>query len=147
MPLPPRDLGIGEVAARTGLSVPALRFYETQGLVRPVRSAGGQRRYLRADIRRLSVVMIATDLGFTLAEIRAVLDRLPDGRTPTARDWTRIAAGFRAELDRRIDGMQRLRDRLDGCIGCGCLSLQRCRLLNPDDAAAAEGPGPALLRG
>ena len=143
---PPADLGIGEIAQRTGLSVSALRFYEARGLVRPIRTAGGQRRYRRADLRRVSFVMIATELGFTLAEVRAVLAGLPDGRAPTVRDWTRIGAGFRAELDRRITVMQRLRERLDGCIGCGCLSLGTCRLHNPDDEAATGGAGPRLFR-
>ena len=147
MPRPlPADLGIGEIAARTGLSVSALRFYEAKGLLRPIRSLGGQRRYRRADIRRISFVKIAADLGFTLAEIRAVLAGLPEGRAPNARDWTRIGTGFRAELDRRIAVMQRLRARLDGCIGCGCLSLKTCALHNPDDEAAAGGSGPRLFR-
>jgi MerR family redox-sensitive transcriptional activator SoxR len=143
---PPADLGIGEIAARTGLSVSALRFYEARGLVRPIRTQGGQRRYRRADLRRVSFLMIATELGFTLAEIRKVLAGLPDNRTPTVRDWTRIGAGFRTELDRRITVMQRLRDRLDSCIGCGCLSLATCRLHNPGDAAAEGGAGPRLVR-
>lgn len=140
------DLGIGDIAARTGLTVSALRFYEAKGLVRPVRTAGGQRRFRRADIRRISFVMIASDLGFSLAEIRAVLDRLPDGRTPSARDWARIGSDFRAELDRRVEKMTKLRDRLDGCIGCGCLSLKTCALHNPGDEASAGGAGPRLFR-
>jgi MerR family transcriptional regulator, redox-sensitive transcriptional activator SoxR len=142
----PADLGIGEIARRTGLPLSTLRFYEAKGLVRPIRSDGGQRRYRRADIRRISFVMIAADLGFTLAEIRGVLAGLPEGRAPNARDWTRISTAFRTELDRRIAVMQRLRARLDGCIGCGCLSLKTCRLLNPDDEAADGGPGPSLMR-
>ncbi|MCR8723254.1 redox-sensitive transcriptional activator SoxR [Frigidibacter sp. ROC022] len=146
MALPPRDLGIGEVAARTGLSVPTLRFYETRGLVKPLRTSGGQRRYLRADLRRLSIIRVATDLGFSLAEVGAVLDRLPPGRAATQADWNRIARHFRRELDRRIRGMERLRERLDGCIGCGCLSMKRCALFNRDDEAAAEGPGSRLWR-
>jgi MerR family redox-sensitive transcriptional activator SoxR len=144
--VPKPDLGIGEIAERTGLSVSALRFYEAEGLVRPIRTSGGQRRFRRADLRRISFVKIATELGFTLAEIRGVLAGLPDGRAPNARDWTRIGREFRAELDRRIGVMQRLRERLDGCIGCGCLSLKTCRLHNPADEAAAEGAGPRLLR-
>ena len=145
MALPPRDLGIGEVARRTGLSVSALRFYEAQGLVRPIRASGGQRRYLRSDIRRLSVVMVATDLGFTLAEIRAEFEKLPERRAPGKADWTRLATHFRAELERRIAGLTLLRDRLDGCIGCGCLSLKSCQMFNPEDSAATEGPGPRRL--
>ncbi len=140
-------LSIGEVADRTGLSVSAIRHYEAEGLVRPPRNAGGQRRFDRSDIRRLSFVMIAQDLGFALAEIRAQLDKLPEGRAPSKADWARIARSFRATLDARIATMTRLRDRLDGCIGCGCLSLAACRLHNPGDRARARGPGPRYLIG
>lgn len=143
----PRTLGIGEVAARTGLAVSAIRFYESRGLVAPTRNAGGQRRFVAADIRRLSFVMIAQQLGFTIAEIADQLARLPGARTPTQRDWRRISRAFRAELDRRIDGLTQLRDRLDGCIGCGCLSLKKCSLHNPHDRAAAHGSGPRYLLG
>lgn len=135
-------LPIGYVAERTGLAVSAIRHYEAAGLVTAWRNAGGQRRFDRSDIRRLSFVIIAQKLGFTLAEIRRQLDLLPKGRTPTAGDWRRISERFRGELDARIAALTRLRDDLDGCIGCGCLSLERCRLHNPDDALAREGPGP-----
>lgn len=135
-------LPIGYVAERTGLAVSAIRHYESEGLVRAWRNAGGQRRFERSDIRRLSFVMIAQKLGFTIAEIRAQLDVLPKGRTPTAGDWQRISERFRAQLDTRIEALTRLRDGLDGCIGCGCLSLTQCRLHNPDDRLAGEGPGP-----
>ncbi|MEM7220677.1 MAG: redox-sensitive transcriptional activator SoxR [Pseudomonadota bacterium] len=140
-------LGIGEVAQRTGLSVPTIRFYETEGLVQPVRSAGGQRRFLRSDLRRLSFVLIAQRLGFSLQEIRERLDGLPRQRTPTQRDWARISREFRAELQARIDGLTLLRDRLDGCIGCGCLSLKRCALYNPQDRAQGLGAGPRYVLG
>ena len=142
-----RELTIGALARRTGLSVSAIRFYEERGLVRPGRNAGGQRRFARSDIRRLSFVMIAQQLGYTIAEIGARLAELPEGRAPNARDWERMARGFRAELDARIALMQDFRDRLDGCIGCGCLSLDRCKLYNPDDEAALKGAGPRYLMG
>ncbi len=140
-------LSIGDLARRTGLSVSAIRFYETKGLIAPMRNQGGQRRFLRSDIRRLSFVMIAQRLGFSIAEIRDKLQSLPDQRTPSAADWRRISRAFRDELDARIALMTRMRDRLDGCIGCGCLSLKNCALYNPDDAAAANGAGPRYLLG
>ena len=140
-------LSIGQLAARTGLSVSAIRFYESQGLVAASRNAGNQRRFERSAIRRLSFVLIAQQLGFSLDEIREQLSALPAERTPTQRDWQRIGRGFRKTLDARIDAMTRLRDRLDGCIGCGCLSLQRCALYNPDDRAKRLGAGPRYLMG
>ncbi len=140
-------LTIGQIAERTGLAVSAIRFYEDQGLVHPDRNAGGQRRYERADIRRLSFVMIAQRLGFTLSEIRAQFAALPENRTPTKADWTKISRRFGAELDARIEGLITLRDRLDKCIGCGCLSLKQCHLYNRKDAAAAKGQGPRYLMG
>lgn len=140
-----RMLSIGQLADRTGLSVSAIRFYETRGLLTPGRNAGGQRRYRPSDIRRLSFVMAAQAFGFTISDIQAELAKLPDGRTPTKRDWTRISTDFRAALDERIDALTRLRDRLDGCIGCGCLSLESCALYNPGDKAAAEGKGPQFV--
>jgi MerR family redox-sensitive transcriptional activator SoxR len=140
-------LSIGALAARTGLAVSAIRYYETQGLIEPWRNDGGQRRFDRADLRRLSFVMIAQQFGFTLPQIRAELDRLPGGRTPTKADWAGISAGFRAALDQRIVTLTKLRDDLDGCIGCGCLSLEACALYNPKDRAATKGPGPRYLMG
>lgn len=140
-------LTIGALARRTGLAVSAIRYYESQGLIAPWRNAGGQRRFQRADIRRLSFVMIAQQLGLTLQDIRAVMARLPDNRTPTPADWKAIGTALRAHLDRRIDALTRLRDNLDGCIGCGCLSLPKCTLYNPEDRAAARGPGPRYLLG
>ena len=120
-------------------------FYETQGLVAPVRNNGGQRRYLRSDIRRLSFVLIAQQLGFSIEEIRHRLDRLPAKRTPTQKDWERISKDFRNELEQRINVMTRMRDRLDGCIGCGCLSLDKCQLYNPEDRAQRGGAGPRFI--
>ena len=139
-------LTIGQLAARTGLSVSAIRFYEEKGLVHPVRNAGNQRRYLRADIRRLSFVLIAQQLGFTVREIAEELAALPKDRAPSLADWQRSSTRFLAEVDRRIASLQRLRDNLDGCIGCGCLSLDKCALYNPRDAAAELGPGPRVLK-
>lgn len=142
---PSRLLPIGEVAARTGLSVSAIRFYEQKGLVDSIRNRGGQRRFVRAEIRRLSFILIAQQLGLTIAEIAELLAELPDGRTPTRQDWTRISRAIRARIDRRIAELERTRERLDGCIGCGCLSLDTCALYNPDDRAGLRGPGPRLL--
>ena len=117
-----QGLTIGQIADRTGLAVSAIRFYEEQGLVHPLRNSGGQRRFDRGDIRRLSFVMISQQLGFSLGEIRQLFARLPEGRTPTKADWTRIGTTFRKTLDQRIDTMILLRDKLDGCIGSGaCL--------------------------
>ena len=142
-----RGLSIGQLADRTGLAVSAIRFYEEKHLVSPIRNAGGQRRYDRADIRRLSFVMISQQLGFSLAEIGALFSGLPERRTPTKADWTRIGRRFRRDIDARIEGLTLLRDRLDGCIGCGCLSLKACALYNPRDRAAAKGTGPRYLVG
>ncbi|MCC0030525.1 MAG: redox-sensitive transcriptional activator SoxR [Brucellaceae bacterium] len=138
-------LSIGEVAERTGLAVSAIRYYEAEGLVSAVRSAGGRRLFARADIRRLSFVMIVQQLGFSLDEIRDHLATLPLDRAPTRADWTRISRHIRGELDRRIAMMQRLRDKLDGCIGCGCLSLDNCVLYNPKDKVRSTGTGPRLV--
>ena len=135
-------LTIGDLARRTGLSVSAIRFYEERGLVEPMRTSGNQRRFLRSDIRRLSFVMIAQRLGLALDQIEAELARLPHGRTPNARDWARISVSIRSEIDRKIGELQRVRSTLDGCIGCGCLSLKKCRIYNKEDRLAAEGPGP-----
>lgn len=140
-------LAIGELAARTGLSVSAIRFYEEKGLVQALRTAGGQRRFLRSDIRRLSFALIAQQIGCTIPEIAAELAKLPQGRTPTQTDWRRISNGFSKLLDRRIGALQRMRDTLDGCIGCGCLSLKRCALYNRDDRAGRKGKGPRYALG
>ncbi|HCQ67137.1 MAG TPA: redox-sensitive transcriptional activator SoxR [Rhodobacteraceae bacterium] len=140
-----KEISIGELARRTGLAPSAIRYYEDEGLVHPERTAAGQRRFLRSDIRRLSFVMIAQRLGFALSRIRELLQDLPDRRTPNARDWSRISTEIRGELDQRIAQLERLRDTLDGCIGCGCLSLETCALYNPDDIVGAEGTGPRFV--
>ena len=142
-----RGLSIGEIGDRTGLAPSALRYYESEGLVRPSRSAGGTRQFERSDIRRLSFVKIAQGLGFSIADIREALASLPDNRTPTKSDWERLSREFRQKLDARIKGLEQLRNRLDGCIGCGCLSLKACKLYNPDDRAAQLGRGPRYLLG
>ncbi len=145
----PRNAGltIGQLAKRTGLAVSAIRFYEEKGLLSPDRTAAGQRRFARADIRRLSFVMISQQLGFSLAQIGAVFSGLPEGRPPTRADWTRIGRSFRRDIDARIDALTMLRDKLDGCIGCGCLSLKACALYNPTDQANRQGAGPRYLLG
>tara|TARA_Y100000815_G_scaffold215026_1_gene200090 strand:+ start:363 stop:803 length:441 start_codon:yes stop_codon:yes gene_type:complete len=140
-------LPIGELARRTGLSVSAIRYYESKGLIEPHRTGGNQRRFLRSDIRRLSFILIAQRLGLSLGEIEAQLARLPHGRTPNAHDWAAISRTIRDELDVRIAELSRARDNLNGCIGCGCLSLKKCALYNPDDALAAKGPGPRNVIG
>jgi len=143
----PQNLSIGQLAARTGLAVSAIRFYEEKQLICPGRNTGGQRRYSRADIRRLSFVMISQQLGFSLADIRTLFAGLPDNRTPTKADWTRIGRRFKRDIDARITGLTNLREKLDGCIGCGCLSLKSCALYNPRDRAAHKGSGPRYLVG
>ena len=138
-------LPIGYISKRTGLAVSAIRFYEERGLVQALRSDGGQRRFRRSDIRRLSFVLAAQRFGFTIEEIKAELVKLPNERTPTKADWTKISRGFRRKLDARIEELTLLRDRLDGCIGCGCLSLKTCKLYNEDDHVAQQGAGPRLI--
>ncbi len=139
-------LTIGELARRTGLSVSAIRFYEERGLVAALRSAGNQRRFLRADIRRLSFILIAQKLGLSLAEIEQALARLPSGRNPNARDWARISGAIRTRIDAQIAALEKVRADLDGCIGCGCLSLKKCALYNAGDKWGASGAGPRVLR-
>ncbi len=138
-------LTVGEVAARSGVAVSTLHFYEAQGLIKSWRNSGNQRRYAREVLRRVAVIKVAQRTGIPLAEIREALCTLPDKRTPTAEDWKKLSTRWRAHLDDRIGRLIRLRDQLDGCIGCGCLSLQSCPLRNPWDRLAAEGPGPRLL--
>ena len=140
-------LTIGDLARRTGLSVSAIRFYEARGLVSAIRTSGNQRRFLRSDIRRLSFAMVAQRLGLSLGEIQAELATLPQCRAPTQADWTRVSQRIRARLTERIAMLERTRDLLDGCIGCGCLSLERCALYNPQDRAARAGAGPRFLLG
>jgi len=141
------QLPIGRLAERTGLAVTAIRFYEEKGLIRSTRNAGGQRRFERSIIRRLSFIRIAQNLGFTLSEIEEQLASLPEGRTPTEKDWARLSRGFAKVIDARIEGLQQLRNKLDKCIGCGCLSLKRCNLYNEDDRASSLGAGPRYLMG
>jgi MerR family transcriptional regulator, redox-sensitive transcriptional activator SoxR len=142
-----QGLTIGDLADRSGLAVSAIRFYETHGIVRPLRNQGGHRRYGKADLRRLSFTLIAQRLGFPLAEIARHLSALPADRAPDRQDWERIATGFRAKITDRIEALQTLADKLDGCIGCGCLSLDKCSLYNPQDRAARNGQGPRYLMG
>lgn len=137
-----RTLGIGDVARRSGLSVSALHFYERRGLIRSVRTAGNQRRYARDVLRRLAVIRVAQRVGVPLEAVRCAFAALPDERTPTRAEWARMSAAWRSELDARIRDLQHLRDQLTDCIGCGCLSLRRCRLNNPDDALGVQGDGP-----
>ncbi len=139
------ELTPAQLAARGGVAISALHFYERQGLIRSRRTAGNQRRYPREMLRRVAFIRVSQRVGIPLAEIRAALDTLPEGRTPTREDWGRLSEVWRSDLDRRIEQLVRLRDDLSGCIGCGCLSLDRCTLFNPHDALGAEGPGPRLL--
>lgn len=139
------DLAIGELAARSGVAVSALRHYESVGLLTSARTAGGQRRYPPAALRRVAVVQAAQRVGLSLAEVREAMAGLPADRAPGKADWARLSRTWRARLDARITELERLRDDLDGCIGCGCLSLRSCRLYNPGDVVGALGPGARLL--
>ena len=140
-----RGLSIGDLASRTGLSVSAIRFYEKKGLITPDRNEGNQRRFEGSDIRRLSFILIAQQMGLTIDQIKTLMASLPEGRTPTKADWTKISRTFRKTLDDRIAMMERTREKLDGCIGCGCLSLKVCSLYNPDDKARRLGVGPRYI--
>jgi len=136
------ELSIGALSERTGVAPSALRFYEAEGLIHSTRSGGGQRRYAREVLRRVSFIRVAQQVGLTLDEIRAALASLPDNRTPTKQDWERLSSAWRPRIDHQIAMLERLRDRLTGCIGCGCLSLKICKLYNPGDELAERGPGP-----
>jgi len=140
-------LSIGQVAERTGVAPSALRYYEREGLIQSSRTAGDQRRYPREVLRRVAFVRIAQRVGLTLEEIRTALASLPEERTPTKADWARLSNSWRPQLDAQIAVLQRLRDELTSCIGCGCLSLKACALYNPEDAAATYGAGPRYLLG
>jgi MerR family redox-sensitive transcriptional activator SoxR len=142
-----RDLlAVGEVAERSGFAASALRYYEAEGLIAAERSPGGRRMFERSTLRRLAFIRAAANVGLTLQEIREELDRLPDGRTPTKADWVRISRHWRGRLDEEIAALERLRDGLDVCIGCGCLSLQRCSIYNPGDVLAASDDAPGAAR-
>jgi len=138
-------ISIGTLARRSGVTASALRYYEAEGLLRAERTPSGQRRFHRDAIRRVAFIRVAQEVGLTLEEIRHALQSLPDVRTPTRDDWTRLSRSWRPRLDAQIRMLERLRDRLDSCIGCGCLSLEVCRLANPDDEAGRKGPGPRHL--
>jgi len=141
------SLSIGQVAERTGVATSALRYYEREGLIQSTRTAGDQRRYAREVLRRVAFVRIAQRVGLTLDEIRSALASLPEERTPTKADWARLSHSWRPQLDAQIAVLERLRDELTSCIGCGCLSLKACALYNPEDAAATYGAGPRYLLG
>jgi len=143
--LPSAELTVGQVSTRSGVAISALHFYETEGLIQSSRTAGNQRRFPREVLRRVAFIRASQAVGIPLRRIKDALDRLPDGRTPTRRDWERLSATWRDDLDQRIIGLKHLRDRLSGCIGCGCLSLGLCKLVNPDDLLGQEGPGPRNL--
>jgi MerR family redox-sensitive transcriptional activator SoxR len=135
------ELTVGELAARSGVAVSALHFYESKGLIVSRRTAGNQRRYVRDTLRRVAFIRVAQRVGIPLAMVADALKALPDERTPTRDDWAKLSATWRAELESRIDKLTALRDNLSDCIGCGCLSMRRCRLINPGDIAARAGPG------
>ena len=141
------SLTIGAVAARTGVATSTLRYYEREGLVSSERSSGGQRRYRREVLRRVAFIRTAQRVGLSLDEIRTAMASLPQGRTPTKADWEKLSGSCRSRLDEQIALLERLRDRLTSCIGCGCLSLETCGLLNPGDEAAERGSGPRYLLG
>lgn len=142
-----QGLLIGRIAQRTGVAVSAIRFYEDAGLIMAGRNTGGQRVFEAADIRRISFIIIAQKLGFTLKEIKAQLDKLPNKRTPTLKDWEKISQSFSAAIEARIAALSLLQEKLTGCMGCGCLSLDHCALYNTDDKAAKNGAGPRYLMG
>jgi MerR family transcriptional regulator, redox-sensitive transcriptional activator SoxR len=139
------QLTIGELADRSGVAPSALRYYEAQGLITAARTSGNQRRYERATLRRVAFIRSAQRVGLSLEEITKALSTLPGGRTPTKADWTRLSRSWRGRINEQIDRLERLRDRLDSCIGCGCLSLQRCTLSNPGDVVGSRGPGAVFL--
>jgi MerR family redox-sensitive transcriptional activator SoxR len=139
------ELSVGELAARSGVAVSALHFFERQGLISSRRTAGNQRRYRRDALRRVAFIRIAQRVGIPLKEVGAILALLPDNRTPTREDWARVSLCWQEELDRRMRHLQQLRDDFTGCVGCGCMSIDRCPLINPDDQLGRVGPGPRRL--
>ena len=141
------DLSVGEMAGRAGVAVSTLHYYESEGLIKSWRTPAGHRRYERSELRRLAIIRIAQTLGIQLSEIRAVLDRLPRNRTVSARDWERAAKTWQSDLDQRIELLQRLRDQMGHCLGCGCLSIKNCPLYNDRDHLGANGPGPRRWTG
>ena len=143
----PGELTVGELAARSGVAVSALHFYEAEGLIFARRTPGNQRRYRRETLRRVAFIRASQRVGIPLKTIKQALDGLPGNRTPTRGDWERLSAAWRTHLDERITALEQLRDRLTGCIGCGCLSIDRCKLTNPDDVLGKEGPGARNLWG
>ncbi|MCC3772920.1 redox-sensitive transcriptional activator SoxR, partial [Streptomyces sp. UNOC14_S4] len=148
MEVPPynaKELTVGELAERSGVTTSALRFYESMGLIHSRRTSGNQRRYPRATLRQVALVRVAQSVGISLREVQEALAGLPDGRTPTQEDWEELSRSWRDDLDARIEQLTRLRDRLDDCIGCGCLSLDRCMVANPKDRLGRVGPGPRRL--
>ncbi|MQY02178.1 hypothetical protein ACRB68_02070 [Actinomadura sp. RB68] len=140
-----QELTVGQLAERSGVAVSALHFYEAKGLISSRRTAGNQRRFSRDTLRRVAFIKVSQRVGIPLADIRAALATLPDGRTPTVDDWARLSQTWRGELDARIAQLERLRDDLTDCIGCGCLSMSRCALANPYDRLGDDGPGPRRL--
>lgn len=139
------ELTVGEVARRSGVTVSALHFYETRGLIRSHRTSGNQRRFSRDVLRRVAVIRIAQEVGISLADIAGALAALPNGRTPTREDWSLLSTGWRKDLDLRIEQLKKLRDGLTDCIGCGCMSIERCPLRNREDRLARQGPGARRL--
>lgn len=139
------ELSVGELAARSGVAVSALHFFERQGLITSRRTAGNQRRYRRDALRRVAFIRIAQRVGIPLKEVGAILALLPDNRTPTREDWGRVSQCWQEELDQRMRRLQQLRNDFTGCVGCGCMSIDRCPLINPNDELGRDGPGPRRL--
>ena len=140
-----KELSVGEVARRSGVAVSTVHFYEARGLIASRRTGGNQRRYGRDVLRRIAVIRVAQEVGIPLADIAATLNSLPEGRTPTREDWAVLSSAWRDDLDRRIEQLKKLRDGLTDCIGCGCMSIDKCPLRNPDDRMARQGPGARRL--
>ena len=140
------EMSVGDVARRSGVTVAALHFYERKGLIHSHRTVGNQRRFDRDILRRVALIQVGQEVGISLAQLHGILTSLPGKRTPSRKDWARISKAWAADLDRRMTLLQRLKENLTGCIGCGCLSMERCTILNPDDRLARRGSGPVRLR-